>query len=344
VTAHGTRLLYSAAEDYLEPATQELRELFPDAAFAVLGPDLGAIEAEGLAIGDLASACREAPTVFIRHLMREVGTIPLAAAGEIDQVVSTAVDTWTSLPLQPEASLQVWTSGESGVPWRTDALRAALAEALSAEGVQTARAGKSQVLGVVVSGDGISLGLNGAANALSDWPGGRVRLAKPKGQISRSEFKLEELFRVHTLPFPQGGTAIDLGASPGGWTRILRQHGFTVWAVDPARLDPRLAGDPGVRHVRTTAGPFLASTDVSADLVVNDMRMEPDLSVSVMLGAARRIAPGGMMIQTLKVTPQHTLATVRRALDALRHGYEIVWAGQLHHNRNEVTVVGRKRS
>ena len=274
------RLLYSTAEDYLNPATDELRELFPDAAFTVLGPDLGAIEAEGLSIGDLATACREAPTVFIRHLMREVTFLPLASATDLDTVVDAALDAWTDLPLQPEVTLQVWGSGDVDLPFRTDELRHDLAEALEEEGTAVARAGKEQVLGVVATVSGLSIGLNSVGNGLSDWPGGRVRLAKPKGQISRSEFKLEELFRVHDPGLPKGGTAIDLGASPGGWTRILRQHGFTVWAVDPGRLDQRLDGDRGITHVRNTAGPFLASTSVTADLIVNDMRMDPGLSTT----------------------------------------------------------------
>lgn len=337
------RLLYSTAEDYLAPATDELRELFPDAAFTALGPDLGAIEAEGLAIGTLAEACQQTPTIFIRHLMREVATLPMGEATDLETVVDAALDAWSALPLRPEVALQVWSSGEVHLPFRTDELRHALADALTEEGTTVARAGMDQVLGVVITESTLSFGLNSLASALSDWPGGRVRLAKPKGQISRSEFKLEELFRAHAPKLPAGGIAIDLGASPGGWTRILRQRGFTVWAVDPARLDPRLAADRQVHHVRTTAGPFLAETDVIADLIVNDMRMDPDLSASVMLNAATRLKSGGVIIQTLKVTPHNTLRTVRRVLDTLRQGYEITWAGQLHHNRNEVTVVARKR-
>jgi len=339
----GTRLFFSAAEDYLVPATEELRERFPDARFGVAGPDLGWIDAEGLAIGALAEACLDPPTIFTRHLMREVGSIPADRASNLDDVVAIAIGTWSQLPLKPDVSLQVWSTGEVGTGYRTDELRRALAEALTARGITVARSGQEQILGAVVTPEEIVLGLNSRGSALSDWPGGQVRLSKPKGQISRSEFKLEELFRVHDFDVPEHGVAIDLGASPGGWTRILRQRGLTVWAVDPATLDPRIATDPKVHHVRMTAAPFLNMTDVVADLVVNDMRMDPDLSASVMLDAAKRLKPGGTMIQTLKVTPHNTLRTVRRVLESLRRDYDIVWAGQLHHNRNEVTVVGRKR-
>lgn len=340
----GSRLLFSAAEDYLDAATGELRALYPDAAFGALGPDLGWISADGLNISDLATACRETPTIFVRHLMREIDFIPASEAQDIDDMVDRAVEAWTALPLRSDLSLQVWLSGETPVPYRPDELRLELATALSDEGIAVERAGQQQILGVAISAEGISLGLNGLAAALIDWPGGRVRLARPKGQVSRSEFKLEELFRVQQPNLPKGGVAIDLGASPGGWTRILRQYGFTVWAVDPGQLDPRLASASGIHHVKMTAGPFLRMTDVEADLIVNDMRMDPDLSTRTMLEAAIRLKPGGMMIQTLKVTPHDPVRVVRQALATLGAAYDIEWAGQLQHNRNEVTVVGRKRA
>ena len=36
------------------------------------------------------------------------------------------------------------------------------------------------------------VGLNRLEDSLSDWPGGRMRLARGEERVSRSEFKLEE--------------------------------------------------------------------------------------------------------------------------------------------------------
>lgn len=347
-----SRLLFSADDTYLHAAIQELRELYPDARVQPVGADLGSIEAEGLAIAELAAACRERPVIFVRHLFREIGSVTVATGTSLEDVVAIALGTWSALPVAPAVALQVWSSGardgacsgDVDLPFRTDELWHALADGLTKRGTDVARSGREQILTACVTPAGIIFGLNGPGSALADWPGGRVRLAKPKGQISRAEFKLEELFRMGELELPISGIAVDLGASPGGWTRILRQRGLSVWAVDPAALDLRVARDPEVHHVRTTAGPFLSSTTLEPDLIVNDMRMTAELSASVMLSASRVLKPGGLAVQTLKISPDRALATVRSALRTLRQEYEVVFVRQLHHNRNEVTVVLRRPS
>ncbi len=337
------RIFLSADADYLAVAADEVRAAIPDAVVEPVAPDLAAFAAEGMSIADLATICRDTPVAFVRHLMRGITLLPAATAVSSEAVTIAAVEAWRSRPLRDRVSLQVWSSGDSVYPFRTDELWQALAATLRDDGIEVARSGQDQVASAVTTPAGVIFGLNGRTSSLSDWPGGRVRLAKPKGQVSRSEFKLEELLREHDLDFPQAGIAIDLGAAPGGWTRILRQHGFEVWAVDPGKLDPRIASDPGVHQVVATARPFLESTGVVADLIVNDMRMEPGLSSALMAEAASRVRPGGTMIQTLKVTPQHTLRSVHHALENLRRAWEITFVRQLQHNRNEVTVVGRKR-
>ena len=342
-----SRIHFSSDEDYLAAATTELREAFPDAVFRQPGPDLGSIEGDGVSIANVAAVCQgtENPVVFVHHLMRGVGEIPVPTSiEELAAGVGEALGIWQQLPFPPSVSLQVWGSGSEPpeLPVRMDELWHLLADALRDGGIDVARAGREHILSACVTPEVIILGSNHRSNALSDWPGGRVRLAKPKGQISRSEFKLEELLRSHAITLPEG-VALDLGASPGGWTRILRAHGLMVWAVDPADLDPRIAGDRGVKHVRTTAGAFLHETDRTFDLIVNDMRMTPPLSTELMLSASGHLNPGGKIIQTLKISPHHGLEMVRQSLQTLRRRYDFDFVRQLQHNRNEVTVVAHAK-
>jgi 23S rRNA (cytidine2498-2'-O)-methyltransferase len=334
-----SRIFFSADEDYLNAAADELGVHFPDAFMEPVGPDLGAFEDEGVSIAVLAETIRDKHLVFTRHLMRGVGLIELEEAQDIGELGNLALELWEQIPLPDVVSLHVWQSGHAELPYRTDQLWQRLASALADMDIEVRRGGASHILSACVTEQGLFLGSNGAGNALADWPGGRVKLAKPKGQISRAEFKLEELFRTGAVTLPEGGKALDLGASPGGWSRILLERGFEVWAVDPGDLDRRLADRPALHHIRTTAGPFLAQDTERFDLVVNDMRMAPQLSASIMNSAAGHMAPEGLGIMTVKLQPNEPLPVVRETFRLLRRAWQIVFARQLHHNRNEITVV-----
>ncbi|MGH8902248.1 MAG: SAM-dependent methyltransferase [Egibacteraceae bacterium] len=335
-------VIFSASEPFFRAAEEELRSAFtPAVKVHRLGPDAGRLESKSIDIAEVAEMCRRRPVVFVRHLMRELATVPIAADRDCDakQAREMAVRLAAEGAGQ-DISLQVWVSGPSAI--RAEGLRATLADQLADEGCQVARAGREHVLSVCVTPKCISVGLTLRSHSLSDWPGGRVRLAKDPHQVSRAEFKLDELFKVFDLRLPAGGRALDLGASPGGWTRVLRRRGFTVWAVDPAELSPRLTADPKVHHMPTTAGNFLAETGLTFDVVVNDMRMTPARSCEVMLDAAHRLEPGGLAVMTLKVSPHGALPEIQKGLQMLERSYEVLFARQLYHNRNEVTVVVRR--
>lgn len=338
------RIIASVAPEWRDTAVDMLAESLPDARFQPLGEDLLAITAEGLNIAAVASDVTEAPNPFVRHLFREVGRIDVPSRQTLEATVPAIMAAWTDLPVPlPEAaSLQVWASGPVDLAFRPDTLRRELEARLTQQGIQARRAGMTQVLSACIADHQILLGLNSVANAISDWPGGRVRLARPREQVSRSEFKLEELFRTTDLRPPRHGVALDLGASPGGWTRILRGYGLKVIAVDPAELDQRLRDDPGIRQVRTTSNPFLEQTTDTFDMIVNDMRMDPGMSVGLMIDAAQQLKPAGMMIMTLKLSPYAAIRTIHNAVDRLSTVVDIQLVRQLHHNRNEITVGGTR--
>ncbi len=337
-------ILFSADEDYLPAAIQELHEAFPDAKLERVGTDTGRLHCEGLDIVDVARACRERPIFFVRHLMRQMAELPLDTVDtDPDLLTAAMIDALRGHDTDHEISLQVWRAEGAHDGPRTDDLWRELAEDLASRGFSVTRGKREQILSVLVTSELLIVGLNSREDALVDWPGGRLSLAKRREQVSRSEFKLEELFQVSHVSLPASGAALDLGASPGGWTRILRRRGLDVWAVDPADLDPRIATDPNVHHVRTTAGAFLSETSQRFDLVVNDMRMTPTRSCGVMLNAARCLNPNALAVLTLKLSPHQPLQMVRNALELLSRSYDVRFARQLYHNRNEVTVVAELR-
>jgi len=299
------------------------------------------LEAGPVALADVAAACRDGRVAFVRHLAGVRARLDPSA--DVAAIRDAAVDVVRASTVPGGLAVQVWRSGPTPSAAASGDVAAAVREAVAAGGVEVAGAGREHVLSVCLTPAGVLLGLNRTVDGLSDWPGGRVRLAKRQGQVSRAEFKLEELFGVLPLGLPTDGAALDLGAAPGGWTRILRLHGLTVWAVDPGDLDPRVDADPGVHHVRTTAGEFFRSTGLDFDVAVNDMRMDPELSCRVMRDAAVRLRPGAVAVVTLKVGSNRPLQTLRRCREILDDDYETVFARQLQHNRHELTLVARRR-
>jgi 23S rRNA (cytidine2498-2'-O)-methyltransferase len=323
-------VLFSVSETYFGAAVAELDRSVAVRDIFRAGPDAGVAE---LGRGDIRDVF-DAPLHFVRHLAAVSAVEPaIDDPGRIAALVASL-----RLPLnESPPALQVWESGKSGA--HAAEVRDAVADAL---GVPVVRSGSPQTLSVCLGEDLTVVALNGSRWSLSDWPGGRLRLSAGPEQISRAEFKLEELFTLH--PVPVGPVGLDLGASPGGWTRILRTRGCaTVHAVDPADLDPRVAGDPGVVHHRTTAGEFLRSARERFDIVVNDMRMTPERSSRVMVDAARHLRPGAYGIATLKLDAADAVRQVDRALGILSRAYDIEFARQLQHNRHELTVVTRRR-
>lgn len=338
-------IIFSTSEDYFHAAEQELRIAFgKGATIERLGHDTGRFAAAGVDIARMAAASRHQPLVFIQHLMQDVLSVPSRqVAGSMAGVAELALDLAHAAGVAAPIALQVWCSADA-VPfrYRPDELRRHLALALTEHGFTITRGGQSHILSVCLTPQQTVLGINRTEHALTDWPGGRVGLAKGDGQISRAEFKLEELLQVFPVVLPSHGIALDLGASPGGWTHLMRQRGLSVWAVDPAALDPRLVTDPEVHHAQTTAAAFLAETTERFDVVLNDMRMIPDMSCRLLVQAAGRLKPAGLAIITLKLFRHDALADVQHALTILRQAYEVLHARCLSHNRHEVTVVAQR--
>ena len=186
------------------------------------------------------------------------------------------------------------------------------------------------------------LGVSSPHWNLSPWMRGECRIPRAKTSVSRAEQKLLEALEL--CPRLGGRRALDLGAAPGGWTRILAERGFQVDAVDPAELDPRVAALPEVRHHATTAGVFLEQQKgIAYQVMVCDMKMEPVMASRLMLEFAPLLDQHGWLILTLKLPKgPSALKVARESLESLSSSFQIIQARQLFFNRNEVTVIARK--
>lgn len=176
------------------------------------------------------------------------------------------------------------------------------------------------------------------------FAGGIPRLKFPREAPSRSTLKLEEAFHVLLTPrererlLRSGGSAVDLGAAPGGWTFQLVQRGLKVTAIDNGRIDQRLMDSGRVQHLREDGFRYRPAKTV--DWLVCDMVEKPDRVAELVVRWFRE----GLCraaIFNLKLPMKRRFEAWQRARESLapllRQGYALR-ARQLYHDREEITV------
>ncbi len=232
-------------------------------------------------------------------------------------------------------------------PYSSGHLNQLLAEAIAEETGAVESIKKPQiVVSVLCTAQKGYLGISTVKENLSDWPGGMRHFAQTPEQISRAEFKLLEALETFGVMLPAHGRALDLGAAPGGWTRLLLEAGMSVVAVDPARLDPRLAGHAHLEDYRGYAEVYLEDAIKKRrtfDVIANDMRMDAREAARLLVQAGKCLRTDGFIISTFKL-PHATreidpLKNLKAALSLLHKHFDLVQAHQLFHNRQEVTVI-----
>jgi 23S rRNA (cytidine2498-2'-O)-methyltransferase len=349
-------LIVTAHPEFLDASLFELKRL-----------DKRLTQSELLAPGialcttpDVTSLMRltaEQHPIFVRHLAPVQAIVPLQ---NTEQDVSELAVAVASLPtfdyLERGQRFAVQTriiqSEGSAVkrPYSSGLLNQALATAIAEETGAVESIKKPQiVVSLLCAADKAYLGISLAKENLSAWPGGARHFAQTPEQISRAEFKLLEALEVFGVALPAHGRVLDLGAAPGGWARLLVEAGLQVVAVDPANLDPRVKGLPGLEHFRGYAEFYLEDavrTHQRFDVIVNDMRMDARDAARLLGLASRCLQSDGFVISVFKL-PHAThdinpLTTLQHALSLLEKNYGIVQARQLFHNRQEVTVVTAK--
>jgi 23S rRNA (cytidine2498-2'-O)-methyltransferase len=186
------------------------------------------------------------------------------------------------------------------------------------------------------------MGIGTPKENLNEWAGGEVRLSKDTEQISKSESKLQEAFELFPIEITSGKRALDLGASPGGWTRFLHLNGFEVTSVDKAPLDKDVLSLKGVRYLKRDALHFRDEAN-SYDLLVNDITQNPVQSAKAALSVSEVLKTGAPMIMTLKLPGNKLEDEIEKARKTLESSFNIRGIRQLYHNRDEVTLWATKK-
>jgi len=337
-------LITTADPDFADLAQAEILAAAPQARFAMLVDGVWLVET-AVSFFDLAARWQTKPPIFVRHINPVQASLRLRGQTSDIYALSDLLQAELIDLIDPDLPFSVQSRVLGQQPYKAFDLNQTLAQTITAVTHAPLDVRRPlQILSVVVGPEQGYLGLSLAAHNLSDWAGGRRRFARDEAQISRAEFKLLEAIETFAIKLPPRGVALDLGAAPGGWTRILRRHEQYVTAVDPARLHPSLQADANVRHLRLTAEEYLTADPDQFDLIVNDMRLDARDSARLMVAYARHLYRHGSALITLKLPQENRQTVLDHSFDILRRAYTITAARQLFHNRSEITLYLQPKS
>jgi len=165
----------------------------------------------------------------------------------------------------------------------------------------------------------------------------------PPGErpLTRAEMKIREALEAFNIKIDPDFEILDVGAAPGGWTKILSNLGKRVVAVDPAGLHPSVASLPNVTHLQCKAeeiprhlGPF--------HMLTNDINVEPSESARIMIGLADLLRKDGIAIMTIKFVTRNRKRHIQETIRILEEKYQDFKVKKLPHNRYETTIFMRK--
>ncbi len=349
-------LIVTAHSEFLQSALLELKRLESRLSEdGVLAPGIALCSVPDLPA--LRRSIAQTRPIFVRHLapvqtivelenteadlerlaiaLAELPTFPMLERGQHFSVQSRLVQT------EEGAVQRAYTGGK---------INKLLAEAIVEETGAVEDIKRPEiVVSLLCTQNQAYMGIALARENLSAWPGGMRHFAQTPEQISRAEFKLLEALETFGVTLPTQGRALDLGAAPGGWTRLLLEAGLRVVAVDPAKLDQRLVRRPNLTHYRGYAETYLEEFEdqrLLFDVITNDMRMDAREAARLLLRMRGFLRREGFVISTLKL-PHATasidpLRNLREATSLLSRHFDIVQVKQLFHNRQEVTIIAAR--
>ena len=197
----------------------------------------------------------------------------------------------------------------------------------------------NKIISIIIKENNLYFSIVDTSKSISSWYLGEHRFKIENNQISRAEHKLLEAFDYFKINTKKYKTALDLGAAPGGWSKILLEKNLKVVAVDPAILDSRLLKNKNLSHFKSTSQEFFKRNKEHYDIIVNDMKMSPEDSLNIMYEARKYLNKNGIMITTLKLNSENLLEQASKCVDSVKRKFNFIGVHQLFNNRSECTIV-----
>lgn len=198
-----------------------------------------------------------------------------------------------------------------------------------------------QVISILIA-DNIYLGISKVNENISKWAGGEARFSA-ENSICRSESKLLEILENFNIDELNIKSAIDLGCSPGGWSKLLLQRGYKVIGIDPAIVDDEVLNNKNFTHFKFTSEKFIEQNKEKFDLIINDMKMDFNSSIKIINLLKPSLNKNGIIIMTVKLF-KNDMSKINDIMLKLKTNYDILLARQFYNNRNEFSVVLKAKS
>lgn len=180
--------------------------------------------------------------------------------------------------------------------------------------------------------------------------------------ISRAYYKLRELFKREEIYFKSllllknNFIALDIGSSPGGWTKFLIDIGAKhVVSIDPGQLQLNKETMKSVTYFKKTVEKCISNGDLSPfvnkndrfDIIVCDANMDPMSAVLLIDQLSYNLKDNGFIVFTLKMPDRRKYKMVNKmnfCIDVMNKSFENINIRFLLANKSkERTLIATKK-
>lgn len=318
----------------------EIRKVFSDSQLLI---------SSGLEYSDFIKQMENASPIFVKHLMpvMETGTITedLATDQEailerIKMIVPNEINDFT-------VQCRIVGGGKNGLSFSSKDIEVFVGSFYELQGNNPVfsdsilKNDDVNVISIFINKNDYYLGFSTSKENLN-FHCDEYRVCSKKGrEISRAENKLKEALTKFNIQLTGTGYALDIGAAPGGWTKVLADHGYNVIAVDPGELKKELLCNPKIKHLKCRIEDL--QFDNFFDIIVNDMNVTPQITARIMNDLSTSLKDNGLAIVTLKL-PDKVEEDICASVGILEEKYDVLTIKSLFHNRQEVTALVQRKA
>lgn len=336
------KIVFTSQENSCIYSLSELEKISEHSKlFKWLKPGVGILESDKSFI-EISQIIMNKPLLFTRHIFPILATIEIYEdENDIDLIINSIYQIKEYLNEEKTFSTQAKILTKTKFSYKKFDLNLNISNYFQSQGYKLDIKNPQQVISIIIQDKLCLIGISETKYNLSNWTSGEHRFKYFDDQISRAEFKLMEAIDTFKIDLSNYKNALDLGAAPGGWTRILLEYDLKITAVDPGNLEESLKNNVNITHYKELAQNYVAKLSESKtfDVIVNDMRMDSFESCKLMGLFLKHLDKKGIVIITLKLPYANALKIANKSISVLRNWYEIVNARQLFHNRSEITLL-----